>query len=112
MPSACSWDKQHLLKICCAQIVYVGDGNNITHSWLRLAARLPFEFVCACPQGFEPDAATMQLVNDSGAGTAVISHDAMDVSPSLASLLSTLHISSCPGQRLVTDQVQVDMIPF
>ncbi len=62
--------------------MYVGDGNNITHSWLRLAARLPFEFVCACPEGFEPDAATMKLVQDAGAGTAVISHDAMDVSPS------------------------------
>ena len=70
----------HAEMLCRMQIVYVGDGNNITHSWLRLAARLPFEFVCACPQGFEPDAATMKLVQDSGAGTAVISHDAMDVS--------------------------------
>ena len=40
------------------QVVYVGDGNNIVHSWVRLAARLPFEFVCACPKGFEPDDAT------------------------------------------------------
>ena len=39
--------------------MYVGDGNNIVHSWVRLAARLPFEFVCACPKGFEPDEATM-----------------------------------------------------
>ena len=37
----------------------MGDGNNIVHSWVRLAARLPFEFVCACPKGFEPDEATM-----------------------------------------------------
>ncbi|KAK9834642.1 hypothetical protein WJX74_006523 [Apatococcus lobatus] len=70
------WEK--LGRVEDTKIVYVGDGNNITHSWLRLAARLPFEFVCACPEGFEPDAATMQLVQDSGAGTAVISHDAMD----------------------------------
>lgn len=32
------------------KIVYVGDGNNIVHSWLRLAARLPLHFVCACPE--------------------------------------------------------------
>ena len=25
-------------------VVYVGDGNNIVHSWLRLARRLPFRF--------------------------------------------------------------------
>jgi ornithine carbamoyltransferase len=41
------------------QIVYVGDGNNMVHSWLRLATRFSFEFVCVCPPGYEPDAATM-----------------------------------------------------
>ena len=41
------------------QVVYVGDGNNIVHSWVRLAGRLPFDFVCACPRGFEPDEATV-----------------------------------------------------
>ncbi len=39
--------------------MYVGDGNNIVHSWVRLAGRLPFDFVCACPRGFEPDEATV-----------------------------------------------------
>jgi ornithine carbamoyltransferase len=33
------------------QVVYVGDGNNMVHSWLRLAARIPYEFVCICPPG-------------------------------------------------------------
>ncbi|NQT97081.1 MAG: ornithine carbamoyltransferase, partial [Candidatus Marinimicrobia bacterium] len=31
------------------KIVYIGDGNNIVHSWLQLATRLPFEFICVCP---------------------------------------------------------------
>ena len=60
-----------------AQVVYVGDGNNITHSWLRLAAKLNIEVVCACPEGYEPDRATMDLV-DAGAGRASISHDVME----------------------------------
>lgn len=62
------------------QVVYVGDGNNITHSWIRLAARFNFELVCASPPGFEPDAATVDLANNSGAGKVVISHDVMEVS--------------------------------
>jgi hypothetical protein len=33
----------------CAQVVYMVDGNNVVHSWLRLAAVLPIHFVCACP---------------------------------------------------------------
>ena len=31
------------------KIVYVGDGNNIVHSWLELAAVFPIHFVCCCP---------------------------------------------------------------
>lgn len=62
-----------------SQVVYVGDGNNIVHSWIRLAAKFNFEFVCACPKGFEPDAATVELANGSGAGTVSISNDPMVV---------------------------------
>jgi len=60
-------------------VVYVGDGNNIVHSWIRLAAKFNFEFVCACPKGFEPDAATMELANNSGAGHVSVSYDPMEV---------------------------------
>lgn len=60
--------------------MYVGDGNNITHSWIRLAARFNFELVCACPEGFEPDQATVDLANGSNAGKVSISHDVYDVS--------------------------------
>ena len=37
------------------KIAYVGDGNNIVHSWLNLSLRLPFHFTCVCPEGYEPD---------------------------------------------------------
>lgn len=33
------------------QITYVGDGNNMVHSWMRLASRIPMDFTCACPPG-------------------------------------------------------------
>ncbi len=58
------------------KIVYVGDGNNVAHSWFRLAARLPFHFVCACPEGFKPDPDTVKLAKDAGLSTVEISHDA------------------------------------
>ena len=61
------------------QVVYVGDGNNIVHSWIRLAAAFDFEFVCACPRGYEPDQATVALANEGGAGRVVISHDPSEV---------------------------------
>jgi len=57
------------------KVAYVGDGNNVVHSWLRLAARLPFHFVCACPEGYEPDARTVKMARDAGVSTIDILHD-------------------------------------
>ena len=57
------------------KVTYVGDGNNIVHSWLHLAQKFPVEFVCACPENYEPN---RNIVNDSsGAGVSRISinHD-------------------------------------
>jgi ornithine carbamoyltransferase len=57
------------------KIVYVGDGNNIVHSWLRLAQRIRLHFVCACPQGYEPDPKTLAETEKAGLSTIEISHD-------------------------------------
>ena len=56
------------------KIVYLGDGNNIVNSWIRLAAVLPFEFVCVCPEGYSPDADTIKFANDVGISNVSISH--------------------------------------
>ncbi len=57
------------------KIAYVGDGNNIVHSWLNLSLRLPFHFTCVCPEGYEPDNNLIKLVNKSNISTVEISHD-------------------------------------
>lgn len=57
------------------KITYVGDGNNIVHSWLNLAERIPFHFVCACPEKYTPDAETVQSARDAGLSAIEISHD-------------------------------------
>jgi len=36
------------------RIAWVGDGNNVAHSWINAAARLPFQLLLACPPGYEP----------------------------------------------------------
>ncbi|KAL3685139.1 hypothetical protein R1sor_003161 [Riccia sorocarpa] len=48
------------------KVVYVGDSNDVGHSLLRFAAVVPIHFVCACPRGFEPDTATVELVRSKG----------------------------------------------
>ena len=34
---------------------WVGDGNNVCHSWINAARLFDFEISVACPKGFEPD---------------------------------------------------------
>ncbi|RXJ98402.1 ornithine carbamoyltransferase [Arcobacter sp. CECT 8986] len=50
---------------------YVGDGNNMTHSWLNLAAKLGFELRVATPKGYEVDekilATALEMAKESGA---------------------------------------------
>ena len=52
-------------------VAYVGDGNNMTHSWLMLAAKLGFELRVATPVGYECDsgiiADALEFAKTSGA---------------------------------------------
>jgi len=57
------------------KIVYMGDGNNIVHSWLHLAMRLPINFVCCCPEGYRPDQDTLDKAIDAGISKINISHN-------------------------------------
>ena len=57
------------------KITYMGDGNNIVHSWLQLASKFPMHFVCCGPSGFEPDEKTVKMVEASMISTFELSHD-------------------------------------
>ena len=57
------------------KITYVGDGNNIVHSWLQLATRLPMHFVCCSPDGYEPDAKTVNMLENSGISSFELSQE-------------------------------------
>lgn len=60
------------------RVAYVGDGNNMTHSWLMLSSKLGFELRVATPKGYEPDAQilaqAMKNAEISGA-KILITHD-------------------------------------
>ncbi|MGD2020778.1 MAG: ornithine carbamoyltransferase [Thiohalocapsa sp.] len=38
------------------RVAFVGDGNNMCHSYMNAARLFDFELRVACPEGFEPDA--------------------------------------------------------
>ncbi|KAG6475112.1 ornithine transcarbamylase, chloroplastic-like [Zingiber officinale] len=66
---------EHIGQLEGIKVVYVGDGNNIVHSWLLLASIVPFHFVCACPKGFEPDEKTVEKAKSAGISKIEITND-------------------------------------
>ena len=73
------WEKRRHLD--GLKVVFVGDGNNVVNSWLRLAMRLPLHFVCACPKNYTPDNQTVQLARDAGISTIEIVNDPFEAVP-------------------------------
>jgi ornithine carbamoyltransferase len=53
------------------KIAFIGDGNNMVHSWIEAAALVPFSFTLACPKGYEPDSAILKNARDAGAKVSV-----------------------------------------
>jgi ornithine carbamoyltransferase len=41
-------------------VAWIGDGNNMAHSWLDAAGVLGFELRLACPQGYQPEPAILE----------------------------------------------------
>ena len=60
------------------KITYVGDGNNIVHSWLALSMRIPFQLTIACPEGYDPDMTMVDKARDAGLSEIEVSHQPME----------------------------------
>ena len=57
------------------KISYIGDGNNIVHSWFELAMVLPLNLNIICPEDFLPDMNLFNKAKEKGKSNISISHD-------------------------------------
>jgi ornithine carbamoyltransferase len=60
------------------KIVFFGDSNNMSNSWLLLAGMLGLHFVLACPTGYDPDSnllRTAKRLADASGGRIDVVHD-------------------------------------
>ena len=49
------------------KVGWIGDGNNMAHSWIEAAVRFGFNLTLACPAGYTPDADIMAAAKAAGA---------------------------------------------
>ena len=60
------------------KIAWVGDGNNVAHSWINAAAVLGLNLVLACPDEYSPDRSVMDRALDRGVGKIVLTTDPVE----------------------------------
>ncbi len=60
------------------RVAFMGDGNNVCHSWLQGAAKMGLHFTLACPPGYEPDPVVMARAQEQGKASGArlaVTHD-------------------------------------
>ena len=60
------------------KIAWVGDGNNVAHSWINAAAVLGLNLMLACPDQYSPDQSIMERALDRGVGKLVLTTDPVE----------------------------------
>lgn len=61
--------REHKGKVAGLKMAFIGDGNNMAHSLMNGGARMGMHVVCACPEGYLPDAAVVAAAKEAAALT-------------------------------------------
>lgn len=56
-------------------VAWIGDGNNVAHSWINAAVRLDFTVSLACPDGHRPSPEVVDWARREGRGTVRLLED-------------------------------------
>jgi ornithine carbamoyltransferase len=60
------------------KFAWVGDGNNMAHSWINAAAVLNLNLVLACPQGYFPDTTILDDAIPKSSGKIKVTDDPIE----------------------------------
>jgi ornithine carbamoyltransferase len=55
---------EHRGEILNKRVVWIGDGNNMCHSYINAARQFGFHLNIACPEGYDPDKTILQAAQD------------------------------------------------
>lgn len=94
------------------KLAYLGEGNNVTHSLMLLAATLGTDFVAISPKGASPDAQILkqaeQLALESGA--SIIVSDDIEAATGADALYADTWVSM--GDTTPLEQVKAKYMPY
>lgn len=58
---------EHTPDLSGRKVAWVGDGNNMAHSFINAAVLFSYKLFLACPEGFDPDPAILAKARELGA---------------------------------------------
>jgi ornithine carbamoyltransferase len=76
------------------RVAWIGDGNNVAHSWIEAASMLGLELVLACPLGYEPKPSILAAARATGRGSVRVVRSVAE---------------ACAGAHVVTTDVWASM---
>ncbi len=64
--------REHVGRLEDLKVAWLGDGNNVSHSWIEAAGLLGFELMLACPEGYAPLPALVAAARARGGAVSVV----------------------------------------
>lgn len=64
------------------KVAWIGDGNNVAHSWINAAALLGFTLSLACPEGYLPDSAILGRAQSEVPGKILLTQNPREAAAS------------------------------
>ncbi|WP_105199485.1 ornithine carbamoyltransferase [Pseudoalteromonas sp. T1lg10] len=94
------------------KLAYLGEGNNVTHSLMLLAATLGTDFVAVCPKGSSPDAQIVKQAEQIAAskGASILVSDRVEAAAGANALYADTWVSM--GDNTPLDQVKEKYMPY
>jgi len=100
---------EHRGRLDGLRIAFIGDANNMANSWINAARKFDFEFVLACPKGYEPQVDIFESARAQGARVEV-THDVAAAARDADALYTDVWTSM--GQEAESEQRRRDFRDF
>jgi len=94
--------REHLGRIDNLTVAFMGDGNNVFHSWANLAARIPMDLRLATSPETMPDEAIVTAARSAGLSKITITNDPMQAAAGADIIYTDVWASM--GQKELADE--------
>jgi len=92
------------------KIAWIGDGNNVAHSWLNLASRIPLKLDLAIPEGYDPHSEILARSRQAGVSEIRIVRDPFEAAAEADVIYTDVWASM--GQEAEAEQRRQTFRPF